>query len=218
MIEPSAVSRILIVGAGGFGREVLQWACDAWPDRAGLIAGFVAAAGGRVDEGGTRLDIISDPERYQPAPGDGLLLGIGIPAVRRRVAEALLRRGATFLSLVHPTAVVARTASIGAGTIVCPFVVVSEAARVGACTLLNYHASVAHDASTGAFAVLSPYAALGGHASIGDDVFMGMHASVGPGRRVGDRSKISANSCALANVPADSLVYGVPGRVAPLIV
>jgi acetyltransferase-like isoleucine patch superfamily enzyme len=61
--------------------------------------------------------------------------------------------------------------------------------------------------------VLSPYATLGGHSHVEDDVFLGLHASVGPGKNVGARSKVSANSCVLANALADSIVYGVPGRI-----
>lgn len=213
----SSVSRIIIVGAGGFGREVLQWVRDAWPEHVGMIAGFLSADADLLDGHECGLHVITDPECFHPQPGDGLLLGIGIPGVRRRVAESLVRRGARFLSLVHPTAVVARTASVGAGAILCPFTVVSDAATIGTCALLNYHASVAHDARAGDYAVLSPYATLGGEARIGDDVFLGMHASVGPGRRVGDRSKVSANSCALSDVPPDSLAYGVPGRIGPLL-
>jgi serine acetyltransferase len=44
-----------------------------------------------------------------------------------------------------------------------------------------------------------------------------MHASVGPGKRVGQRSKVSANSAALCDVPADSLIHGVPGHVSSLM-
>lgn len=214
---PSSISRILIVGAGGFGREVLQWAGDAWPAQAGLVAGFLSADAEILDGHDCGVGILADPERFTPLPGDGLLLGIGIPGVRRRVAESLLGRGATFLTLAHPTAIVARTAAIGAGAILCPYAVVSDRARVGPCALVNYHASLAHDAAAGAYAVLSPYAALGGGATVGEDAFLGLHAAVGPGRRVGDRSKVSANSCALSDVPADSLAYGVPGRIGPLI-
>lgn len=214
---PSSLSRIVIVGAGGFGREVLQWARDAWPARGSMLAGFLSVDRDILDGHQCDLPILDDPDGFRPKAGDGLLLGIGIPGVRRRVAEALVRRGATFLSLVHPTAIVARTAAVDAGAIVCPFAVVSDAARVGRCALVNYHASLAHDARVGDYAVLSPYATLGGGASIGDDAFLAMHASVAPSRHVGERSKVAANSCALADVPPDALVYGVPGRVGRLI-
>ena len=214
---PPTVSRIVIVGAGGFGREVLHWARDAWPDRGRSIAGFLAADPPRGATAADMPPVIGDPATFVPGHGDALLLAIGIPDVRRCVAESLLGRGATFLTLIHPTAIVVPTASIGAGSVICPFAVVSDAARVGRCVLLNYHASLGHDASAGDFAVLSPYATLGGNAHVAEDVFMGMHASVGPGRRVGARSKVSANSCALADAPDDSIIFGAPGRIGPLI-
>lgn len=208
-----SVRRILIVGAGGFGREVLLWARDTWPTVATRITGFLAAdAAGRPGP----LPIVGDPATFEPQPGDGLLLAIGIPGIRRSVAEGLLMRGAEFLTLIHPTAIVASTASLGPGSIICPCAIVSDAASVGRCGLLNYHASVAHDSAMGNFAVLSPYAALAGGATVADDVFLGMHATVGPGVAIGPRSKVAANSCALNDVPGDSLVHGVPGRIAPL--
>jgi sugar O-acyltransferase (sialic acid O-acetyltransferase NeuD family) len=208
------VRRILIVGAGGFGREVLHWARDAWPAASRQIVGFLAAD---APSGASPLPIVAAPENFRPQPDDGLLLAIGIPTVRRRVAEALLAHGGEFLTLIHPTAIVASTASVGSGSIICPGAVVSDAARIGQFGLVNYHASLAHDASMGDFTVLSPYAAIAGEASVGDDVFLGLHASVGPRATVGARSKVAANSCALHDVPADSLVHGVPGRITPIL-
>ena len=214
---PLSVRRILIVGAGGFGREVLHWARTAWPHQAAMIAGFLAADGGTV-VGRTRpLPILADPGDFAPEPDDALILAIGIPGVRRRVAENLLARNATFVTVVHPTAVVADTAVIGRGSVICPGAVVSDAARVGRFGIVNYHASLAHDACIGDFAVLSPYAALGGGAEIGADAFLGLHAAVGPGVSIGPRSKVSAGAAALADVPADSLAYGVPARIGPLL-
>lgn len=213
----ASIRRILIVGAGGFGREVLQWARDAWPNRGTLVAGFLSADAERLAGHDCDVPVICDPASFAPQPGDVMLLAVGIPGVRRRVAEDLLSRGAEFLTLIHPTAIVAPTASIGPGSIVCPGAVVSDSARLGRFGLVNYHASLAHDASAGDFTVFSPYATLAGAACIADDVFLGIHASVGPGVSVGSRSKVAANSCVLADVPADCLIHGVPGRVSPLL-
>jgi sugar O-acyltransferase (sialic acid O-acetyltransferase NeuD family) len=216
-VLPSSIARVLVVGAGGFGREVLAWARAAWPGDASRIAGFLSADPDVLAGHACGLAVVGDPASYMPAAGDGFLLAIGIPAVRRRVAESLQARGADFLTLVHPTAIVAPTATIGPGSIICPHAIVSDSARLGRCVLVNYHASLGHDAAVGDYCVLSPYASLGGHARAAEDVFLGMHASIGPGRTVGARSKVSANSCALADVPPDRIVYGVPGRVGPLL-
>jgi len=201
----------------GFGREVLLWARAAWPDHAAAIAGFLSADANRLNGHACSLPIIGDPASFEPTPGDGLLLAIGIPETLRLVAESLLSRGADFLSLIHPTAIVAPTASIGPGSIVCPYAIVSDAARLGGFVLMNDHTSLGHDASAGDYAVLSPHATLGGRAHVGDDAFLALHATVGPGSGSRARSKVSANSCALSDVPSESLVSGVPGRISPLI-
>jgi len=216
--QPSPeIRRVLVVGAGGFGREVVQWASDAWPESDGLIAGFLSDDLTRLN--GFRLmpQILGTVKDHWPEAGTAYLLAIGVAYARRTVAEHLRQRGATFISLVHPSASVSETSSVGAGSIVCPHAVVSDSSTLGECVLVNYHASLGHDATAGAYAVLSPYSTLGGAASIGDDVFLGLHPSVGPGVSVGSRSKVSANSCALSAVPPDSLVYGVPGRISPRV-
>lgn len=209
---PAWCRRVIIVGAGGFGREVLQWASDAWPEQAGRIAGFLSADPAALDGHSTRLPILDDPDAFCPLPGDGFLLAIGIPLVRRQVAERLAQRGANFLTLVHPTAIVATTATVGAGSVICPQAVVSAAARLGRCVLVNYHASLGHDAAAGDYTVFSPSATLGGGAVVEEDVFLGLHATVGPRVRIGAGTKVSANSAALVSVPRQTLVYGVPGR------
>lgn len=209
------IERIFIVGGGGFGREAFNWVRDAWPTASAKVAGFLSADGDLLDGHNSAIPIMADPADFQPDEGCAFVLGIGIPQVRRHVAESLLSRGATFLTVVHPTAIVAPTAVVGDGSIICPYAIVSDAANLGKFTLVNFHSSLGHDAATGDFSVLSPYAALGGGARIGADTFLGLHASVGPGKRLGPRTKVSANSAALSDAPADALIFGVPGRVTP---
>ena len=216
-VPPADCQRILIVGAGGFGREVLQWARDAWPDHAGRIAGFLSSDEHVLDGFEGCPEIIGHPDAYRRVEGDYLLLAIGVPYVRRQVAESLLAVGAAFLTLVHPTAIVAASARIGTGAILCPYSIASDACRVGRFVIMNYHTSLGHDASAGDFAVLSPYATLGGNAHVADDVFLGLHAAVAPSRSLGQRTKVAANSAAFVDVPADAIVFGVPGRIAPRI-
>lgn len=210
---PPDIRRVLIVGAGGFGREVLQWARDAWPNACDRFTGFLSADAGILDGLDCGLGIVGSPETHHPMAGDMYLLAIGVPYARRQVAESLIARGAEFLTLIHPTAMVATSAQIGEGSIICPYSLVSDSARLGRFVAMNYHTSLGHDASAGDFSVLSPCATLGGNAHIEEDVFLGLHASVGPGKTVGARSKVSANSCVLANAPSDSIVFGVPGRI-----
>jgi sugar O-acyltransferase (sialic acid O-acetyltransferase NeuD family) len=214
---PADCRRILIVGAGGFGREVATWLRDAWPRGADTIAGFLSDDLGRLAGFEVGIPMLGTVVDYAPRAGDYLVLAIGVPYTRRTVAESLVSRGGRFLTLVHPKAIVADNAILGDGCVVCPYAIVSDSARLGTCVLLNYHTSLGHEAYAGHYSVLSPYATLGGGARIEDEGFLGLHASIGPGITLGARSKVSANSCVLSCTPADSLVFGVPGRVTPRI-
>jgi sugar O-acyltransferase (sialic acid O-acetyltransferase NeuD family) len=210
---PEDCERVIVVGAGGFGREVLQWARDAWPADAAKIAGFLSNDVTKLDGYHTGLPILGSPEDFEPKSGDYFVLAIGIPDVRRQVAERMLARGYRFLTLVHPTAILFATAVVGDGAVICPFVVLSDSVRVGRFVLLNYHSSVAHDASIGDFAVLSPYATAGGGATVGDAAFLGLHATIAPGVTAHGATTISANSVLHRDAPPGVIVFGVPGRM-----
>ncbi len=209
---PSDCERIIIVGAGGFGREVLQWARQTWPEHVHKLTGFISADVTKLDGHAPSLPILGTPNDFELRPSDGFVLGIGIPRIRRVVAEQLEARGARFLTLIHPTAIVADTVVIGPGSVICPYAVVSDAVRLGRCVLVNYHASLGHDAEAGDYAVLSPYATLGGKAVVGEDVFLGLHAAVGPVVIVSQSCAVAAGSVVLHDTPAESLVFGAPGR------
>jgi sugar O-acyltransferase (sialic acid O-acetyltransferase NeuD family) len=213
----SRCQRILIVGAGGFGREVLQWALHAWPSDAHKIAGFLSDDSAALANYDTRFSVLGPARGFDPRPGDAFVLAIGVPGIRRTVAEMLVARGADFLTLVHPTAIVAESSRVGAGSVVCPYAIVSDNCQLGRFVLMNYHSSVGHDASAEDFCVFSPYATLGGGAAVGEDVFLGLHASVGPRVTLGDRCKVSAGSVALAAAAAETVIWGSPGRYGPSI-
>jgi sugar O-acyltransferase (sialic acid O-acetyltransferase NeuD family) len=206
------VHDLIIVGAGGFGHEVHAWLWDAFSPEEYRFKGFL----GRKDEcaaGDAVVKWLADPETYQPQANDRFILAIGDLTARRRIAETLQSRRAQFVTFRHPTSVIAATATIGAAAVIYPYATVSHNAVVGDFVHLSLYASVGHDAHVGANCYLSPYATLNGQARLGRDGFLGSHACVGPGAHVGERSKVCAGSCALRNVPADSFVVGVPGRV-----
>jgi hypothetical protein len=66
---PSDCRRLLIVGAGGFGREVLQWARDAWPEHVDRIAGFLSDDPCRLDGFSTGIEILGRVDAYEKIPG-----------------------------------------------------------------------------------------------------------------------------------------------------
>jgi sugar O-acyltransferase (sialic acid O-acetyltransferase NeuD family) len=203
---------IVIIGAGGFGRELHEMLWDCLPREEYRFKGFLAKDPDELSGFGLRASILDHPDHYAPRPEDRFLLAIGDMDVRRRIVETLVDKGAQFLALIHPTSVIAKTAHIGTGVVIYPFTVVMNGGVVDDFAHLSIYASVGHDAKVGKYSLMAPYATLNGFSVIGEEVYMSTHSTVAPEKRVGRRSKVSANSAVMQDVPANSLVHGVPGR------
>ena len=201
---------LLIVGAGGFAREVHAWLPDVFPAERYRFKGFL----GR-DDGRSKTSILADPCEYVPQPEDRFILAIGSLEVRLRVVQSITDNGGEFIDFVHPTSVIAPTAHVGHGAVIFPYSVVSNEAKLGAFVHLSLHASVGHDAQTGDNCYLAPYATMNGESVIGDDVLLGSHVTILSGIKVGSRTNVSANTSVVRDAPSDATVFGVPGVSAP---
>lgn len=202
--------RIVIVGAGGLGREVLAYARDTYAARREYV--FVDddrnKAGATVD-GASVVGTIADLGRREE---DEVVIAVGSTDGRARIRSELSQRDVRFGTIVHPRAYVAAGASVEEGCVLAPFAFVGPAASLGAHTVLNVYGSVGHDARTGVCCVLSPYATLNGNARLEDAVFLGTHATVGVGVRIGSRSQVAAGSVVYRDVAPNSLAAGNPAR------
>jgi len=206
---------IVIIGAGGFGRELAQLLGDCVSPDEYRLKGFLGRATTTADAAGLAAPLLGDPQLYVPQRDDRLVLAIGEIEARRRTVESLASRGGQFLTIRHPTACVAASARIGQGAVLYPYSVVSHAAVLDDFVHLNYYASMGHDARAGRFCLLAPYATLNGGSVLEDEVYLSTHVTIAPQVRVGCRSKVSANSAVMKDVPPGRFVFGVPGRQMP---
>jgi sugar O-acyltransferase (sialic acid O-acetyltransferase NeuD family) len=204
---------LYIVGAGGLGREVLEYARDAFRgDEVIQIAGFLDDNPKALEGLEADARVLGPVAEAIPGPDDRFVLAVANPRTRRALTGILAARGARFLSVIHPSAWISPTARLGEGCVVCPFAFVGAGARLGPHVVLNTYASVGHDADVGEGCVFSPYAVVNGNVVLGPDVFMGTQAVVILGRRVGARAKIAAGSVVTQAVPEDALAAGNPAR------
>jgi len=209
---------VILVGASGFGRELLQYVHDAHQSTPDLhIKGFLDDDPAKVDSGKlTGVGIVGDTRGYNILEDDRFIISLGDPGLRRALAERLARRGARFVSLVHPTAYVAPTARIGHGCIIGPFANVGSYVQLEDHVLMNLYSAAGHDAHIGPFCVFSPYSVANGGSRLDDGVFLGTHAAITPNVRVGPGSKIAAGAVVYRDVPEQSLATGNPAKVFPL--
>jgi len=207
------LDNLVIIGAGGFGRELFEWAA-ASPDygRRWNIKGFIDDAPREKLRGSLRVPVLGPISSYEIEHNDVFVCGIGIPYIKRKLCEMFAKQGAKFISLVHPSAVVCKSASIGPGVIICPYSLISADATIGDGSVVYYHSSVDHDSSIGRFCQISGHCDIAGGAKIGEEVFLGSHSVILPGVVIGNGVTVGAGAVVTKDVSAGLVVYGVPAR------
>lgn len=208
------MKKLIIVGAGQFGREVFDWACDM-PARsvpwrfAGFLDGNLKSLEGKK----TPAEVMGTPESWEVSPDECFVVAIASPRTRLRIASLMSEKGATFVSVRHPTAIVGTGATIGEGSVICPYAVISNHVVLGQHVIVNCHSTIGHDAKLASFCTLSGHCDVTGFAELGTGVFMGSHASMLPRAVAGDWSVVGAGSVVLKGVPPNATVVGVPAKV-----
>jgi sugar O-acyltransferase (sialic acid O-acetyltransferase NeuD family) len=207
------MKRLLIVGAGGFGRESLGWILAIPPgQRDWEVAGFLDSDLQALDGFAVPYEVIDDPEVYPPADNDVFLCAIGDPVAKLRVCRNLQSRGAHFMTFIHPTAIVGPGCVMGEGCVLCPGAVITADVHLGQFVSLNVYATVGHDVVIGDGCTLNGHTDVTGCARLGEGVFMGSHAAVLPGAVVADYTVIGGGSVVMRRTRARATVMGVPAR------
>lgn len=209
----ATLPQLIIVGAGGFGREVLAWARQSLQfERAWTIKGFIDDNADALRGKNTPAPWLGTVQDHQPKPDEVFVCAMGIPAVKRRCMELLAARGAAFTRLIHRTAVLGDNVVMEDGVILCPYTVVSANNRLGRGVAINFHSSVDHDANVDDWSQVNCHCDLTGAVEVGKEVFIGSSVAIIPGVRIGDGAYLGAGSVVLRDVPPGAKVFGVPAR------
>jgi sugar O-acyltransferase (sialic acid O-acetyltransferase NeuD family) len=215
-IPARPLPKLVIVGAGGLGREVLVLARQinavqlTWE-----IAGFYddRAPGTPTIHDlpylGTSTDLNATTEPLQ------VIIAVGNGQSRARLVGHLTSPLLTYATLVHPGVASQpyQQLQIGAGCIISQGCVLTCDIRLGHHVLLNLGCTIGHDAVLEDFCSLMPHANVGGEAHLETGVYLGTNATVINQVRVGARTIIGAGAVAVRDVPADCTAVGVPAQV-----
>jgi len=205
------MKRLIIVGAGGLGREVETLARGDFANgKEWYIGGFLDTSPDVLD--GIHIDakVIGDPNTFTPAPDDLFVVAIGDPKFKRKVLAPLRLKKADFCSL-RPNARIASRAKYGA-SVFGYGVRVSVDTSIGDFVYIGDETIIGHDTTVSDYAHIGTRCFIAGRAQIGNGAVLHPMSSIAIGVRVGDGATVGLGSVVVNEVPAGATVVGNPAR------
>jgi sugar O-acyltransferase (sialic acid O-acetyltransferase NeuD family) len=131
---------------------------------------------------------------------------------RQRLFELGLSHNLKPLTVTHPAAVCSQWAAIGSGSQLLPASIVNAGATVGENVIVNSGAIVEHDCWLGDHVHVATGAALASTVRVGTGAHIGAGATVRQGINIGEWAIVGAGAVVVKDVPARTVVVGVPAR------
>lgn len=210
-------SSVVVVGAGGHGREVLDVldACNVECPGTFEVLGVVDDAPSEVNLArleSRRCAYLGTLDEWVPtARRDvGYLVGVGTASARRSVDARMTAAGLEPASAVHPAAVLGHDVRLAPGSVVFAGAVLATNIALGRHTHLHRCATVGHDCTIGDYVTVNPSASISGDCHIEDDVMIGVGAAVLQTLTVHRGATVGGCACVVRDVPASTVVKGVP--------
>jgi acetyltransferase EpsM len=205
-------ARLIVIGGGEHARVVIEAVQSGASHQ---LLGFIDPES--CEETTRRLGVprLGDEAVLASSPGALGVLGFGALATRARRAEVVERltpRLGGWGAVVHATAWVSPTATIGPGTVILARAVVQTGARIGAHCVVNTGAIVEHDVVLGDHSQLAPGVVLGGGARVGPLAYLGLGAVVRDHTTIGAGATVGMGAVVVADVAEGARVLGVPAR------
>lgn len=205
------MKELIIVGAGGFGRDVLYLAKDInYKSQQWIIKGFIDDNVNALDSVKCNYKVIGTIKDWVPKESEVFALGVASPKAKEAIIEILKQKKAKFVTLISPHAHINDFCDIGEGCCI------HRQSTIGDNVILGNFVHIAgsmigQDSTIGDFSTTTGFTNVAS-AYIGKRVFLGSHSVVVNGRKVGDDAFVSAGSIVVNNIKQGNRVFGVPAR------
>jgi sugar O-acyltransferase (sialic acid O-acetyltransferase NeuD family) len=209
------MEQIVIVGAGGFGREVK------------FIIDRINAAKPRFEIIGFYDDNASLPSHIHGVPylGDidnlidaaltlGVVLGIGVPQIKKNLIERLaVNKNLFFPNIIDPVAIIGNdNISLGRGNVICAGVIATCDIVMHNFVTINLNCTVGHDTVLHDFSSFMPSVNISGEVIVEEGVYVGTGAKIINQITIGSSTIIGAGAVVSKSLPANCTAVGIPAK------
>lgn len=205
--------RVAIYGAGGFAREV-AWLAESANLEVVCFVDDDPRQQGKTLNAIPVMGLADTKERY---PDASLVVAVGSPQTREKMAEKAADLGFSFATIIHPRVERSRWIEVGEGTVITAGNILTTNIRLGKHVQINLDCTVGHDVVMEDYATLAPGVHVSGWVHLGKRVYAGTGAVIINGTEeaplvIGDDAVIGAGAVVIKSVPPGVTVVGVPAR------
>lgn len=206
---------LIIIGAGGFSRELLSYAIDIMEtgESEWRVKGFIDDNLNALNGINTGYPILGTIAEHKIEENAVYVCAISDGKTRLSICRDFQGKGAEFINFIHPTAKIRERVKIGIGNIFCPESKACPDVTIGDFIIVNCGTGFAHDCIIGSGCTLSAGCDVTGNCKLGEGVFLGSKVVIIPGRKIGDYAKISAGAVVFTHVKPGKTMIGNPAMV-----
>ena len=206
---------MLIVGAKGFAKEVLEVICqDTYTQPLFFYDDVNDDVGDLLFKRFLILKSEDEVRQCFKMYGKTFTIGVGNPVLRRKLYDKFTALGGIFTSTISPLSIIGKFDNrIGSGVNIMTQVVITSSVSVGDGVLLNLNVTIGHDSVIGDFVEICPNANISGHCHIGSYSFIGTNAIILPKICLGTNVIVGAGAVVTKDVPDNSMVVGAPATI-----
>jgi sugar O-acyltransferase (sialic acid O-acetyltransferase NeuD family) len=203
---------IVIIGAGGFGREV-AWLIEDInkQNNEWNILGFVDD---NKEIHGTEMngyEVLGDIE-WLASQELNVVCAIGDPITKKRTIERLKDSNNSFPVLIHPSVIYSDRVSFGEGSIICAANIITTDIKIGNHVIINLDCTIGHDAILGDYTTVLPSVNVSGFVVTDESVSIGTGSAIIQGVKIGENTVVGAGSVVVKDLPDNCTAVGAPAK------
>ena len=198
------MNRLIIIGASGHGKVVADIAVlNGYKDIVFLDNDpeIKTCAG---------YPVLGPDTMTSELDGD-VFIAVGKAETRKKLMERDANRN--FPVLIHPSAVIAKSAEVGAGSVAMAGAVINPGAQIGKGCIINTSSSVDHDCVVGDYVHISVGAHLSGTVVVGTGTWIGTGAIVSNNVNICGGCMIGAGAVVIKDIGEPGTYIGVPAKL-----
>ncbi|MCR6513719.1 MAG: acetyltransferase [Clostridium chrysemydis] len=203
---------LVIIGAGGFGREVL-WLIDEINEKQKRwkVVGFIDEnkslhdkyINGKIVLGGFEYLKLNKNVKY--------VCAIGNADIRKNIVKSYCS-DLTAATLIHPKIKISEFNKIGEGAIICSGTILTVNINIGSHSIINLDCTIGHDVVMEEFVTVYPGCNISGNVLLESGCEIGTGTQIIQGKTVGNNSIIGAGSVVVRDIAKNKVAVGIPAK------